>query len=286
MEEDYWSKTQHELQPFFQTPELSEKLLRRPPFRFIHDIVCQLQIHYQCFGMTFSQEDYDANLIDTKEKKVDFLQKLINQMSVVLGRPIDVSAKKIVAGQECEKTNAMLQDLALYVRFVVQANSAAGGSAPPPPPPPPPPPHHEEFVPPPPPPPPVQPQQFESGHHASRPPPLFGDAGDLQRRHDPQREAEKARVIQNANTFNGKIANYGLDLSSSLTGSTISAQIRDMERQLKGKKDLATEAPNYPPEKLEQMIQRQIEAINQIKTLVAENHGIVEELVSATMAGI
>merc|ERR1712039_968797 len=46
-----------------------------------------------------------------KQAKVDFLNKAINVTCIALNDKIDVSASKIVAGLEAEKTNAWLQKL-------------------------------------------------------------------------------------------------------------------------------------------------------------------------------
>merc|ERR1711933_661382 len=46
-----------------------------------------------------------------KSAKVEFLNKAISCVSFALGDKIDVSANKIVAGLEAEKTNAWLQKL-------------------------------------------------------------------------------------------------------------------------------------------------------------------------------
>merc|ERR1712060_959059 len=53
-----------------------------------------------------------ANLAD-KQAKVEFLNKSISVVCFALGEKLDVSANKIVAGLEAEKTNAWLQKLHL-----------------------------------------------------------------------------------------------------------------------------------------------------------------------------
>ena len=53
----------------------------------------------------------DSKGIKDKESKIKYLTTLIDCVGNSLGRPIDVNPKKIVAGHEPEKTNALLQAL-------------------------------------------------------------------------------------------------------------------------------------------------------------------------------
>merc|ERR1711920_337406 len=59
----------------------------------------------------YSTEESDAAQLTDKQAKVDFLNKAINVTCIALNDKIDVSASKIVAGLEAEKTNAWLQKL-------------------------------------------------------------------------------------------------------------------------------------------------------------------------------
>ncbi|XP_077022468.1 TRAF3-interacting protein 1-like isoform X4 [Tamandua tetradactyla] len=65
---------------------LTEKLLSKPPSRYLHDIIT---------------EDKDA--------KIDFLQKAIDVVIMVSGEPLSAKPTRIVAGHEPERTNELLQ---------------------------------------------------------------------------------------------------------------------------------------------------------------------------------
>merc|ERR1712232_924248 len=104
-------KTQETLGKLISKPKMTEKYLKKPPFRFLHDIVFEV-IKTTEFGVgLFSADEADAAKLSDKQAKVDFLNKSISLVSFALGEKIDVSANKIVAGLEAEKTNVWLQKL-------------------------------------------------------------------------------------------------------------------------------------------------------------------------------
>merc|ERR1712232_8476 len=59
----------------------------------------------------YSPEESEASSMSEKNAKVGFLNKAISVVSFALGEKIDVSANKIVAGLEADKTNLWLQKL-------------------------------------------------------------------------------------------------------------------------------------------------------------------------------
>lgn len=56
----------------------------------------------------FNSEELEADNVKDKDKKLAFLQKLVDFLSVVHERTIPVRIMSIVAGKEAEKTNEML----------------------------------------------------------------------------------------------------------------------------------------------------------------------------------
>ncbi|CAM6088379.1 unnamed protein product [Calypogeia fissa] len=112
---EFWEPTQQVLQgeiPLVKRPKLTDALLRKPPFRFLHDVISELcrQTGY-AKGLFTSEELISTNVKD-KESKVMYLQKIIDCVGVTLHASVPVRPVKIVAGLEPEQTNVFLQMLA------------------------------------------------------------------------------------------------------------------------------------------------------------------------------
>merc|ERR1712060_280211 len=90
---------------------MTDRYLKKPPFRFLHDAVMEVTRATSFAQGLFTPEESDAAQLTDKAAKVEFLNKAINVTSLALNEKIDVSASKIVAGLEAEKTNAWLQKL-------------------------------------------------------------------------------------------------------------------------------------------------------------------------------
>ncbi|XP_018401546.1 PREDICTED: TRAF3-interacting protein 1 [Cyphomyrmex costatus] len=102
-------KTQDLLGKYFKKPPLTEKLLRKPPFRFLHDIITATIKETAFLEGLFSEEELNSDNIKDKEAKLAFLTKLIDVIKLISGANLMVRASKIVSGQEPTKTNELLQ---------------------------------------------------------------------------------------------------------------------------------------------------------------------------------
>ncbi|KAG3132270.1 hypothetical protein PI126_g19710 [Phytophthora idaei] len=106
------ARTQEQLQPLIAKPKLADKLLAKPPFRFLHDVFTAVtQSTGFAKGLYNDFESSSANLKD-KPQKTAFLDKMIVCVGQCLGEDVDVRSSKIVAGLEPENTNLLLQSLA------------------------------------------------------------------------------------------------------------------------------------------------------------------------------
>eukprot|EP00957_Ditylum_brightwellii_P145919 11111984-Ditylum_brightwellii.AAC.1 len=91
-------------------PKCSDKLLGKPPFRFLHDLVIAVGKATQ-YGLEniFSQEEMDSSNVKDKQSKMKFLEKIIKDVEKKLGLDIQAKPGKIVAGLEADKTCHLLQ---------------------------------------------------------------------------------------------------------------------------------------------------------------------------------
>ncbi|XP_043278292.1 TRAF3-interacting protein 1 [Venturia canescens] len=104
-------KTQKSLGKYVKKPPLTEKLLRKPPFRFLHDIITTVIKETGFLDNLFTDEELNSDIRD-KEAKVAYLTKLINVVKLITGNELTVRPSKVVAGQEPAKTNELLQAIA------------------------------------------------------------------------------------------------------------------------------------------------------------------------------
>ncbi|XP_032662825.1 TRAF3-interacting protein 1 [Odontomachus brunneus] len=102
-------KTQDVLGKYFKKPPLTEKLLRKPPFRFLHDIISTIIAQTGFLEGLFTEEELNSDNIKDKEAKLAFLTKLIDVVKLISAANLTVRASKIISGQEPTKTNELLQ---------------------------------------------------------------------------------------------------------------------------------------------------------------------------------
>jgi len=106
---DYWKPTAEMFTTLIKRPKMEEKNLTRPPFKFI------LAVYQETVKETgFSQGLFTGDELNgefDRNKKIDFLTKLIKVVTSALGEDCPAKANMIIAGKECEATNILLQQL-------------------------------------------------------------------------------------------------------------------------------------------------------------------------------
>ena len=105
--ESFVETTTRVLGSCIKRPKMAPKLLNKPPFRYIHDIVTN------CMEVTgfpaglFEGDELDSKALKETADKQSFLQKLINYVAAATGDTSlleTVNPKKIAAGLEPENT--------------------------------------------------------------------------------------------------------------------------------------------------------------------------------------
>ena len=105
-------QTQTSLGQFVKKPPLTDKLLTKPPFRFLHDVISAIITDTGSLEGLYDEREMKSDNVKDKEAKVEYLTKLIDCISFTTGENLSVKPGKIVSGQEADKTNEMLQVLA------------------------------------------------------------------------------------------------------------------------------------------------------------------------------
>ena len=129
--------TQTLLGELITRPKLSEKLLSKPPFRFLHDIIMEIiKVTGFATGL-YTTTEMDSSLVTDKNQKLVFLEKIIKVVGIQLNTLVQAKPAKIVAGLDVQNTNNFLQLLAvcakhspdskLAVRTVLEQMGTEGG---------------------------------------------------------------------------------------------------------------------------------------------------------------
>ncbi|XP_016351572.1 TRAF3-interacting protein 1 isoform X2 [Sinocyclocheilus anshuiensis] len=112
MNESVAKKTQETLGKVIKKPPLTEKLLSKPPFRYLHDVFGEVIRTTGFMKGLYGEAEMKADNVKDKDSKITFLQKAIDVVMLVSGEPLAAKPARIVAGHEPEKTNELLQVIA------------------------------------------------------------------------------------------------------------------------------------------------------------------------------
>lgn len=78
---DVIQKTQTMLGKIIKKPPLTDKLLMKPPFRFLHDVIKAVIKETGFLKGLFTESELNSDNVKEKEAKVAFLNKLITAVS-------------------------------------------------------------------------------------------------------------------------------------------------------------------------------------------------------------
>ena len=108
---DFWMPTAQMFEQLFDKPKMTEKLLAKPPFRYLHDIFLATMGATGFGNGIYTDAEMDSKANHEKDAKIAILTKMITLTEMMIGEKIDVKPSKIVAGLEPDRTNYFLQQL-------------------------------------------------------------------------------------------------------------------------------------------------------------------------------
>mmetsp|Transcript_31112 Transcript_31112/g.47535 ORF Transcript_31112/g.47535 Transcript_31112/m.47535 type:complete len:85 (+) Transcript_31112:33-287(+) len=82
---DFWTETSEMYSQIFAKPKMTEKLLSKPPFRYLHDIFTATMAKTHFGEGLFEGNDLNSKSFDDKDSKLAFLVKLITLTEMVIG---------------------------------------------------------------------------------------------------------------------------------------------------------------------------------------------------------
>ncbi|XP_054719020.1 TRAF3-interacting protein 1-like [Uloborus diversus] len=117
-------KTQEILGSIIKKPALTDKSLKKPPFRFLHDIISNIIKTSGFFKGLYSSTELQSENVKDKDSKIAFLQKAIDVLALVTNEPVNLKPSKVVAGHDPQKTNQFLQILGTAVKNKLDSKEA------------------------------------------------------------------------------------------------------------------------------------------------------------------
>ncbi|NXC47496.1 MIPT3 protein, partial [Penelope pileata] len=109
MNEAVVRRTQECLGRVIRKPPLTDRLLSKPPFRYLHDVITEVIRVTGFMKGLYTDFELKSENVKDKDAKISFLQKAIDAVVMVTGEPLSVKPARVVAGHEPEKTNEFLQ---------------------------------------------------------------------------------------------------------------------------------------------------------------------------------
>ncbi|NXF10304.1 MIPT3 protein, partial [Smithornis capensis] len=109
MNEAVAQRTRETLGQVIHKPPLTDALLSKPPFRYLHDLISEVIRATGFLKGLYTDSELNSDNVKDKNSKMNFLQKAIDVVVLVTGEPLSVKPARVVAGYEPEKTNEFLQ---------------------------------------------------------------------------------------------------------------------------------------------------------------------------------
>ena len=109
-----WQDTAKLIGSIIQKPTMKEKHLKRPPFRFVFDIVINIMNKTGFLSGLFSGHELESKLMSTDVSlKLNWYKKLVTAVGFFWNIKLKVEPENMIAGKKCKNTLRLLQVIAL-----------------------------------------------------------------------------------------------------------------------------------------------------------------------------
>ncbi|KAL0210684.1 hypothetical protein RCL1_005120 [Eukaryota sp. TZLM3-RCL] len=119
---DFWLPAKEALEPYIKSTPLTEKLLGRPPFRYLFDLITEFIRETGWGDDLLSPDELNIDSLSDKAKRGIWLKKIIDHTITLSGISLEVKPSKILAGMDanltCEFLEVMAKSLTLSKEVV------------------------------------------------------------------------------------------------------------------------------------------------------------------------
>ena len=107
---DYWTETGKCFSSLIEKPKMTEKLLKKPPPKYIYDIILNTMKKTNFPKGLLTDQEMDHKYFEADpHHKLAILQKVIDITRIVMSENFDIKTTNILKGEQPEKTNYFLQ---------------------------------------------------------------------------------------------------------------------------------------------------------------------------------
>ena len=107
---DYWSKTGELFKTIIEKPKMTEKFLKKPPPKYIYDMIMNTMKATGFPKGLFTDEEMDPTFFESDPRnKIEIFQKVIDISKIVTNENFEIKCTNILKGEEPDKTNYFLQ---------------------------------------------------------------------------------------------------------------------------------------------------------------------------------
>ena len=107
---DYWTETGKMFSSLIEMPKMTEKLLKKPPPKYIYDIILNTMKKTNFPKGLLTDQEMDHKYFEADpHHKLAILQKVVDITKIVVNENFEIKCTNILKGEQPDKTNHFLQ---------------------------------------------------------------------------------------------------------------------------------------------------------------------------------